>query len=249
MLYLLIAAYAISLTETNLTGGGEQFLMMQGMDGTHDIRWLGVMILIHFVFTLLSLSSGLPGGSFIPTLVTGGLLGQLFGLVLVQRGVIGYENVSYMMLVGMVAFLVAVVRTPLTAIVLITEITGHFEVFYPSIVVGGLTYYFTELLQIKPYNVLLYDRMFRNHNPEFPEVEGARYHLYVEIMDGSYLDGKEVDKLTLPNNCIILSIRRDHKTLPAAGETLVPSDQVEIEMDAKDIEKLYEPLVSMANIY
>ena len=28
-------------------------------------------------------------------------------------------------------------RTPLTAIVLITEITGHFEVFYPSIVVGG----------------------------------------------------------------------------------------------------------------
>ena len=249
MLYLLIAAYAISLTETNLTGGGEQFLMMQGMDGTHDIRWLGVMILIHFVFTLLSLSSGLPGGSFIPTLVTGGLLGQLFGLVLVQRGVIGYENVSYMMLVGMVAFLVAVVRTPLTAIVLITEITGHFEVFYPSIVVGGLTYYFTELLQIKPYNVLLYDRMFRNHNPEFPEVEGARYHLYVEIMDGSYLDGKEVDKLTLPNNCIILSIRRDHKTLPAAGETFVPGDQVEIEMDAKDIEKLYEPLVSMANIY
>lgn len=29
MLYLLIIAYAISLTETNLTGGGEQFLMMQ----------------------------------------------------------------------------------------------------------------------------------------------------------------------------------------------------------------------------
>ena len=167
MLYLLIIAYAISLTETNLTGGGEQFLMMQGMNGTHDIRWLTIMMLIHFVFTLFSLSSGLPGGSFIPTLVTGGLLGQIFGLVLVQRGWIGYENVSYMMLIGMVAFLVAVVRTPLTAIVLITEITGHFEVFYPSIVVGGLTYYFTELLQIKPYNVLLYDRMFRSISARF----------------------------------------------------------------------------------
>lgn len=70
MLYLLIIAYAISLTETNLTGGGEQFLMMQGMNGTHDIRWLTIMMLIHFVFTLFSLSSGLPGGSFIPTLVT-----------------------------------------------------------------------------------------------------------------------------------------------------------------------------------
>ena len=78
--------------------------MMQGMNGTHDIRWLTIMMLIHFVFTLFSLSSGLPGGSFIPTLVTGGLLGQIFGLVLVQRGWIGYENVSYMMLIGMVAF-------------------------------------------------------------------------------------------------------------------------------------------------
>lgn len=249
MLYLLVIAYTISLTETNLTGGGEQFLMMQGVNGSHDIRWITAMMLLHFVFTLFSQSSGLPGGSFIPTLVTGGLLGQIAGLILVHRGVIGYENVSYMMLIGMVAFLVAVVRTPLTAIVLITEITGHFEVFYPSIIVGGLTYYFTELLQIKPYNVWLYDRMFRSNNPEFPQEAGARYHLFVEVMDGSYFDGKEVDKLTLPNHCVIRSIHRDRKALPPQGETFVPGDQVEIEMDAQDIEKLYEPLVSMANIY
>lgn len=94
-----------------------------------------------FRLSVFSVSSGLPGGSFIPTLVTGGLLGQIVGLVGVRYGVIGQENVSYIMLVSMSAFLVAVVRTPLTAIVLITEITGHFEVFYPSVVVGGLTYY------------------------------------------------------------------------------------------------------------
>ena len=133
--------------------------MMQGMNGTHDIRWLTIMMLIHFVFTLFSLSSGLPGGSFIPTLVTGGLLGQIIALIMVQQGVIAYENISYIMLICMSAFLVAVVRTPLTAIVLITEITGHLEVFYPSIVVGGLTYYFTEMLQIKPLNVTLYEDM------------------------------------------------------------------------------------------
>lgn len=247
MFSLLVIAYVISLTETNLTGGGEQFLMIQGMNGSHDIRWLSIMMLIHFVFTLFSLSSGLPGGSFIPTLVTGGLLGQIFGLVLVQRGLIAYENVSYMMLIGMVAFLVAVVRTPLTAIVLITEITGHFEVFYPSIVVGGLTYYFTELFQVKPYNVMLYDFMFRKSAEA--ETEEERYHLFVEVMDGSYFDGKQVDTLTLPNKCVIKSIHRDRKTLPSQGQTLVPGDQVEIEMDAQDIEKLYEPLVSMANIY
>ena len=93
--------------------------------------WVTAVMLLHFVFSVFSVSSGLPGGSFIPTLVTGGLLGQIVGLVGVRYGVIGQENVSYIMLVSMSAFLVAVVRTPLTAIVLITEITGHFEVFLP----------------------------------------------------------------------------------------------------------------------
>ena len=49
--------YKNCLLYTSLTGGGEQFLMMQGMNGTHDIRWLTIMMLIHFVFTLFSLSS------------------------------------------------------------------------------------------------------------------------------------------------------------------------------------------------
>ena len=143
------------------------------------------------------------------------------------------------------AFLVAVIRTPLTAIVLITEITGHLEVFYPSIVVGGLTYYFTEMLQIKPFNVILYDDMI--HSPAFKEE--PRYTLSVEVMSGSYLDGKIVDELRLPERCVIINVHRDRKNWPPKGQKLMPGDQVQIEMDSQDIEKLYEPLVSMANIY
>ena len=70
MLYLLIIAYTISLTEIDLTGGGEQFLIMQAMHGYHPVLWIAAMMLIHLIFTSLSFSSGLPGGNFIPTLVT-----------------------------------------------------------------------------------------------------------------------------------------------------------------------------------
>ncbi len=129
MLGLLIMAYTISLTLTDLTGGGEQFLMEQALGGKESILWITGMMLLHMVFTVYSFSSGLPGGSFIPTLVTGGLLGKICALLLVQQGIIAPENISYVMLIGMAAFLVAVVRTPITAILLITEITGHFEVF------------------------------------------------------------------------------------------------------------------------
>ena len=245
MLYLVLVAYIISLMQVNLTGGGEQFLLAQAQNGSTQIMWVTAVMLLHFVFSVFSVSSGLPGGSFIPTLVTGGLLGQIVGLVGVRYGVIGQENVSYIMLVSMSAFLVAVVRTPLTAIVLITEITGHFEVFYPSVVVGGLTYYFTELLQMKPSNVSLYEDMI--HAPDFKEEK--RYTLSVEIMTDSYLDGKLVDELSLPERCVIINVHRDGKNLVPAGTRLIPGDQIQIEMDSQDIEKLYEPLVSMANIY
>ena len=245
MLYLLFIAYLISLTEVNLTGGGEQFLLGQAMHADTHIMWIVGMMILHFVFSVLSFSSGLPGGSFIPTLVTGGLIGQIVALILVRQGIIGYENISYVMLICMSAFLVAVIRTPLTAIVLITEITGHLEVFYPSIVVGGLTYYFTEMLQIQPFNVTLYDDMI--NSPEFQEEK--RYTLSVEVMSGSYFDGKTVNEIQLPERCEIINIHRDRKDIPPAKQKLVPGDQVQIEMDAQDIEKLYEPLVSMANIY
>ena len=245
MLYLLFIAFMISMAEVNLTGGGEQFLLSQAMHPDMHILWIVGMMLLHLVFSIFSFSSGLPGGSFIPTLVTGGLLGQIIALIMVQQGVIAYENISYIMLICMSAFLVAVVRTPLTAIVLITEITGHLEVFYPSIVVGGLTYYFTEMLQIKPLNVTLYEDMI--HSPAFKEE--TRYTLSVEVMSGSYLDGKIVDELRLPERCIIINVHRDKKDFAPKGQTLMPGDQVQIEMDSQDIEKLYEPLVSMANIY
>ena len=245
MLYLLFIAFLISMAEVNLTGGGEQFLLLQATSPDTHILWIVGMMLLHFVFSIFSFSSGLPGGSFIPTLVTGGLLGQIVALIMVRQGVIAYENISYIMLISMVGFLVAVVRTPLTGIVLITEITGHLDVFYPSIIVGGLTYYFPEMLQIKPFNVVLYDEIIST--PAF-RTEG-RSSLFVEIMTGAYFDGKEVDHLTLPQRCIIKTIHRDRKDLAPAGQTLIPGDQVEIEIDSQDIEKLYEPLVSMANIY
>lgn len=245
LLGLLIMAYVISLTITDLTGGGEQFLMEQALGGKQSILWISGMMLLHVVFTVYSFSSGLPGGSFIPTLVTGGLLGKICALLLVQHGVIAPENISYVMLIGMAAFLIAVVRTPITAIILITEITGHFEVFYPSIVVGGLTYYFTELLEIKPFNVMFYEEMI--NKPAFRAEK--RLTLNVEVMAGAYFDGKEVGTLSLPGDCTITNIHRDRKDMPPNGQTILPGDQLTIELDAQDIEKLYEPLVSMANIY
>ena len=90
-----------------------------------------------------------------------------------------------------------------------------------SIVVGGLTYYFTEMLQIQPFNVTLYDDMI--NSPEFQEEK--RYTLSVEVMSGSYFDGKTVNEIQLPERCEIINIHRDRKDIPPAKQKLVPGQR------------------------
>lgn len=45
-------AYIISLTVTDLTGGGEQFLMQQAEGGNSNIYWIAGMMFLHMVFTV-----------------------------------------------------------------------------------------------------------------------------------------------------------------------------------------------------
>ena len=104
MFYLVLVAYIISLMQVNLTGGGEQFLLQQAQNGSTEIMWVLAVMLLHFGFSVCSVSSGLPGGNFIPTLVTGGLLGQLVGLVAVKYGIIEPQNITYVMLISMSHF-------------------------------------------------------------------------------------------------------------------------------------------------
>jgi len=92
---------------------------------------------------------------------------------------------------------------------------------------------------------MFYEEMIKK--PIFQEEK--RLKLDVEVMAGSYFDGKQVNTLHLPNNCVIINIHRDRKDFPPADQTILPGDQLTLEIDAQDIEKLYEPLVSMANIY
>ena len=138
MLYLLIIAYTISLTEIDLTGGGESNSLSckRCMDIT-PVLWIAAMMLIHLIFTSLFLLRT-AGREFHPYTSYRGLFGQIIALLLVKYGFIETESISYIMLISMVGFLVAVVRTPLTGIVLITEITGHLDVFYPLSLSAGL---------------------------------------------------------------------------------------------------------------
>lgn len=97
-----------------------------------------VIIGIKVVATTLTFAAGGIGGIFAPSMFMGANMGLLFGLTLNH---LGFDvPVSNMALVGMAAMIAGVVHAPLTAIFLIAEITGGYELFFPLMLASTISY-------------------------------------------------------------------------------------------------------------
>ena len=98
----------------------------------------------HFFLTMIAYSADAPGGLFAPTLVMGSALGYLVGgmsNLWLQTG----QEATYA-LAGMGAFFTSVVRVPVTAIVIVFELTGNFNIVLPLMVGCAVSYIVAESL-------------------------------------------------------------------------------------------------------
>ena len=119
-----------------------------------------IIIIILSTLSIISNATGFPGGLFIPLLSLGALLRKIFCITLAEFDIVNLSNTGYFVLIGMSVFLISVVRTPLTGFILISEMTGNYELLFPTLVVGILTYIFTEIMRVKGLDDILYDMMF-----------------------------------------------------------------------------------------
>ena len=93
---------------------------------------LGVFFL-RFGLGPLSYAAGTPGGLFAPILVLGSQSGVLFGNLCSPWFPTVAGNPTALGIVGMAAFFTAVVRAPVTGIILVTEMTGSFTLLLPML--------------------------------------------------------------------------------------------------------------------
>ncbi len=107
------------------------------------------MIILFFVLLVtfkvvamsLTFSAGGIGGVFAPTLFTGAISGYVFALIINTTGLfsnqLATENFA---LVGMAGTIAGVLQAPLTAVFLIAEITGGYDLIVPIMLVAALSY-------------------------------------------------------------------------------------------------------------
>jgi len=88
-------------------------------------------------------AAGGVGGIFIPTLVMGSALGNAFAKIINHFGLGFSVSESNFTLIGMTGLMAGVLHAPLTAIFLIAEITGGYELFVPLMIVAAISFSIT----------------------------------------------------------------------------------------------------------
>ncbi len=100
------------------------------------------LFFIKAMTTSFTVGSGGSGGLFAPALVCGGALGASVGLFfsLVLPESMGINPAAFT-LVGMAGFVASSIRVPLTAIVMVAEISGNHNLLLPAMWVCGISFW------------------------------------------------------------------------------------------------------------
>ncbi|WP_245803565.1 chloride channel protein [Algoriphagus marinus] len=104
------------------------------------IIFLSLIILVKPIASALTLSGGGSGGIFAPSLYVGGIVGFVFAYSKNQLGFHIPLPLAHFTLVAMCGVMAGVQHAPLSAIFLIAEITGGYELFVPLMFVSAISY-------------------------------------------------------------------------------------------------------------
>jgi CIC family chloride channel protein len=209
--------------------GGGQALAEQLLGGTisASLALLAVLFAVKLLFTSLSYGSGAPGGIFAPMLLLGAILGAIIAraTALVLPAHAGQAQV--LSVLGMAAVFIGSVRAPLTGIVLISEMTGGYDLLFPVCIAGLAAYLVAEGLRDPPiYDALLEADLKRSGHG--PTLAGPRT-MYIGVQIGSAVANKQVAQAGLPRQCLIIGIERGGATLlPTADTVLLAGDHLSI---------------------
>jgi CIC family chloride channel protein len=212
------AAGLLAWFSPNAVGGGHE-LAETVLTNSVPLFAIPLLFLVRFGLTLASYGTGAAGGIFAPLLALGALLGLGVGhMVHMFLPALAAEP-GVFAVVGMAAYFTAIVRAPLTGILLITEMTGSYEQMLPLLAASFCAYMMAEYLRDIPiYEALLERDLSRGGigaNHDQPIV------VEFEVEPHSPFAGLVVRELGLPAGCVLVRCHADGREwVPAATTRL-----------------------------
>ena len=224
----------VALTIPEISDGGH--FMMDMLDvAIPSLSILVLLLVLKYLFSMFSFSSGAPGGIFLPILVLGAYIGAVFGSIVVPGFGFEHDLIYKFIIISMAGFFAATVRSPITGVVLLAEMSGSTESLVAMIIVSLIAYVVPTLLGNEPIYESLYDRLLLKKNKEY--VKKPSEHVlseYVVPLDCNYINFKIKD-IPFPKNAIVVSVIRNGKYIvPTEDFRIQYSDQVQVLTDNND---------------
>lgn len=110
--------------------------MVEALNGEMALGLMALLVVVKLLAVNLTLGSGFSGGIFAPALFLGGMLGGAFGAGLGTVFPDAHHAVGAFAMVGMSAMVGAATGGPLTAILILFEMTGQYQVILPLMLAG-----------------------------------------------------------------------------------------------------------------
>ncbi len=201
--------------------GGGHVLAENALTGTMGLSVIPLLFLLRFGLTVSSYGTGTAGGIFAPLLGLGALLG--LGVGRLAHGLIPHivAEPGVFAVVGMAAYFTAIVRAPLTGVLLITEMTGSYEQMLPLLVSSFCAYAVAEYLRDMPIYEALLERDLARGGVSQNRVEPIIVEF--EVAGNALFMGKALRELALPAGCVLVRCVLDGREwVPSAETRLAP---------------------------
>lgn len=188
---LLIGLIAL-LGAPQVMGAGYEYID-QAMHGQFTWEFLAMLAGLKIVATLLSFTSGTPGGMFAPTLFIGAMLGAAVGGA--QHVLLPHltGSAGTYALVGMGVLFAGFLRAPMTSVFMVLEVSGNYSIIVPVIVANTFAYVIARGLQ----PIAIFDLLTRQDGLDLPSMEEQREEGILRVEDamrrpdGMVLSGDE----------------------------------------------------------
>lgn len=199
------------------------------------------LLIIRALLLLVSTNTGITGGTLIPLLTFGAILGALISNAAVAMNILPKEYSGAIALIAMSSFLAASSRTPLTAIILTVEIFSGFNNILMIAVGVAFAYLTIESSKTISFTDLMAEqKIHETHLGKDLITVDATF----EVQENAFVIGKEIRDILWPPHCAVISVKKY-----VIGSSILHSgDVLQIRYQTYDPQETYEIMEAMLGI-
>ncbi len=229
-------AWAAAFFWPELMCGGDAII--EGIISSRGLTFTVVSLLLlgKYAFTTVSFGSGAPGGTLFPLVVMGALVGSAFALACEAAGGPDIAYYPNFMALGIAGLFAAVVRAPVTGVVLVFELTGSLDAMLSVSLVSILAYMVANLMKTDPFYEHLLTAQLGVIQPNDPTGEihaGEKVVKTFHLGAGCKIESMAISAVPWPDGMRVVLVRRASSDLIPSGDTVLEAlDDILVICDA-----------------